>query len=381
MNSRLAGVSESGTVKMADRAKELQSRGVNVISFSIGEPDFNTPSHIVDAAVEAMRDGYTKYTPAAGLPELREAIAEKLRNENGIDAMASEVVVTPAKHAIFMSIFALVERGEEVLVPDPGWVSYEPMVRMSEAVPVPVKADEETGFRVTAEAVEEKVTGKTRMIVLNSPSNPTGSVSTREDIEGICEIAREHNLVILSDEIYEKIIFSGRHLSPASIVPEQTITVNGFSKTYAMTGWRLGYLHARKKYLEGILKVQTHTMTCAVSFAQKAAVAALKGPQDTVTSMVSEFRRRRDFVIGELKRMEGVEVTEPQGAFYVFPRYGSGLNSEQMAELLLEKAHVAVTPGIAFGSEGEKHFRISYATSMDRLRQGLENMKEAMQHL
>jgi aspartate aminotransferase len=381
MSSRLDAVQESGTVKMADRVKELQSKGIDIISFSIGEPDFPTPQHITDAAISALREGFTKYTPSAGILELRQAIAEKLRNENGIEAQPSEIVVTPAKHAIFMTIFALVNRGEEVLLPDPGWVSYEPMVRMAEAQPVAVKADEETGFRITPEAVRDKISSNTRMIVLKSPGNPSGSVATREDIEGIAELAREHNILILSDEIYEKIVYGCTNYSPGAIAPDNTITVNGFSKTYSMTGWRLGYLHARKRYIENILKVQTHTVTCATSFAQKAGVAALRGPQDTVSYMVGEFRKRRDLVVQKLRSMPGIEVNEPRGAFYVFPRYHYNMNSEKMAEYLLEKAHVAVTPGISFGAAGEGHFRISYATSIEKLNRGLESMHAALESL
>ena len=383
MSFRMEAVQESGTVKVADKVKELKSRGIDVISFSIGEPDFPTPAHIVEAGIEALRSGFTKYTPSAGIPELRQAIAEKLRAENGIDADPSEVIVTPTKHAIFMSIMALVDRGEEVILADPSWVSYEPMVRIADAVPVPVRADEETGFRLTPEQIAEKITNRTRMILLNYPNNPTGSVAGRDEIKAICEIAADRNILILSDEIYEHIIYDAKNYSPASFpdMKERVITVNGFSKTYSMTGWRLGYLHAPKNLIDGIQKVQTHSITCATSFAQKAGVAALKGPWEPAQKMVSEFRKRRDLTVGKLKGMGGIEIVKPRGAFYAFPKYDFDKSSEDMAAYLLDEAHVAVTPGSSFGKFGENHFRISYATSTENLEHGLDAMKEALSKL
>ncbi len=383
MSFRMEAVQESGTVKVADKVKALKAKGLDVVSFSIGEPDFPTPQHIVEAGVEALRSGFTKYTPSAGIPELREAIAEKLRAENGIDAEPSEVIVTPTKHAIFMSVLALVDRGEEVIIADPSWVSYEPMVRIADAVPVPVRADEETAFRLNPEHIAEKVTNRTRMILLNYPNNPTGGVGNREEIKAICELAADRDLLILSDEIYEHIIYDAKNHSPASFpdMKGRVITVNGFSKTYSMTGWRLGYLHADRKLLEGIQKVQTHSITCATSFSQKAGVAALRGPKEPVREMVSEFRKRRDLTVSKLRSMPGISIVEPKGAFYAFPRYEHDMNSEEMAEYLLDEAQVAVTPGSSFGKFGEKHFRISYATSTENLEKGLDSMKEALSKL
>ena len=278
---------------------------------------------------------------------------------------------------------ALVDRGEEVILADPSWVSYEPMVRIADAVPVPVRADEETGFRLTPEQIAEKITNRTRMILLNYPNNPTGSVAGRDEIKAICEIAADRNILILSDEIYEHIIYDAKNHSPASFpdMKERVITVNGFSKTYSMTGWRLGYLHAPKNLIDGIQKVQTHSITCATSFAQKAGVAALKGPWEPVQKMVSEFRKRRDLTIGKLKGMGGIEIVEPRGAFYAFPKYDFDKSSEDMAAYLLDEAHVAVTPGSSFGKFGENHFRISYATSTENLEHGLDAMKEALSKL
>lgn len=377
----MQAISESGTVRISDRVKKMKDAGIDIISFSIGEPDFPTPAHIVEAGIDALRNGFTKYTPSAGIPELREAIAEKLRRENGIEAKAGEIIVTPAKHAIFMSVMALVERGEEVIIGDPAWVSYEPIVRMCDAVPVRVRADEETGFRFNYDRLNEKISERTRMIVLNYPNNPTGSVGDRREMEDICEIAREKDILILSDEIYEKIIYGREAISPASLadMSERVVTVNGFSKTYSMTGWRIGYLHARGDMFRQIMKVQTHTVTCATSFAQKAGLAALSGPAESVKEMVGEFRKRRDYTVSRLKRMKSLEVIEPEGAFYVFPRYSAEMDSEAMGEYLLENAHVAVTPGSSFGAFGEKHIRISYATGMENLRRGLDAMEEALE--
>lgn len=381
MPGRMETVAESGTVKVADKVKELRSKGIEIISFSIGEPDFPTPGHIVEAGIEALKSGFTKYTPSAGIPELREAIAAKLRDENHIDAGANEIIVTPTKQALFMTILALVERGSEVIMPDPAWVSYDPMVRIAEGRPVPVRADEETGFRLTPELVAEKITEKTRMIVMNSPSNPTGAVAEREDVKGICDLAEDHNIIILSDEIYEKIIYDAQNYSPASFpgMKERVVTVNGFSKTYSMTGWRLGYLHADRKLIGDIQKIQTHSITCATSFVQKAGIAALKGPKEPAEAMVAEFRKRRDYVVGRIGEIDSLSVVKPRGAFYVFPRYQGSMNSEEMGEYLLEKAHVAVTPGSSFGRFGEKHFRISYATDMESLKRGMDGIAEALE--
>ncbi|MCL4317512.1 MAG: pyridoxal phosphate-dependent aminotransferase [Candidatus Thermoplasmatota archaeon] len=383
MPGRMENIIESGTVKVADKVKELKSRGLDVTSFSIGEPDFPTPQHIVDACIEALKSGFTKYTASAGIPELREAISQKLKAENGIDAESSEIVVTPTKQALFMAVLALVDRNMEVIVPDPSWVSYEPMVRIAEGIPVPVRADEETGFRLTPELVAEKITEKTRMIILNSPNNPTGAVAWKEDIEGLCDLAREHDLLILSDEIYEKIIYDAVNYSPGSFpgMKERVITVNGFSKTYSMTGWRLGYLHADKRLLKDILKIQTHSITCVTSFVQKAGVAALRGPKEPVEKMVSEFRKRRDFVVRRLREIEGMNVVEPQGAFYAFPKYDYEMDSESISGFLLDRAQVAVTPGSSFGKFGERHFRLSYATSMNNLEKGLDSMERALKTL
>ncbi|MEM3042497.1 MAG: pyridoxal phosphate-dependent aminotransferase, partial [Thermoplasmata archaeon] len=303
VSSRMEGLAESGTVRMANMERELKARGIKTISFALGEPDFPTPAHIVEAAAEAMRAGFTHYTASKGIPELREAIAEKSRVENGIPCSPDDVLVTPTKLGIYLAMMAFVDRDDEVVVPDPGWVSYIPMVRLAGGKPVPLRLRAEDDFRMTPERLAEALTPRTRAVVLNSPSNPTGSVATEADMKGIADLARDHDLLVLTDEIYEKLIYEGRHVSIASLdgMFERTITFNGLSKSYAMTGWRLGWVVAPKELMKQLDRLQQHTLTCAPSFAQKGAVAALRGPQDCVDRMREEFRRRRDFLLGRLE--------------------------------------------------------------------------------
>ncbi|MEM2869669.1 MAG: pyridoxal phosphate-dependent aminotransferase [Thermoplasmata archaeon] len=380
VSSRMEGLAESGTVRMANMERELKARGIKTISFALGEPDFPTPAHIVEAAAEAMRAGFTHYTASKGIPELREAIAEKSRVENGIPCSPDDVLVTPTKLGIYLAMMAFVDRDDEVVVPDPGWVSYIPMVRLAGGKPVPLRLRAEDDFRMTPERLAEALTPRTRAVVLNSPSNPTGSVATEADMKGIADLARDHDLLVLTDEIYEKLIYEGRHVSIASLdgMFERTITFNGLSKSYAMTGWRLGWVVAPKELMKQLDRLQQHTLTCAPSFAQKGAVAALRGPQDCVDRMREEFRRRRDFLLGRLEASGLFECRRPSGAFYLFPKYRVNMPSLELAEKLLEKAHVALTPGSAFGPGGEGHIRISYATSMENLEEGMRRIEEAM---
>jgi aspartate aminotransferase len=377
--SRLARVRESGTVRITDAVARLRKEGRDVISLSVGEPDFATPAPIREAAKRALDAGHTKYVSAWGLPELREAIARKSREENAIaPAQAANVLVTPAKQAVFYAILGLVEEGDEVLLPDPGWVTYEPLVRLAGATPVPVPATLETDFRVTPEALAERITPRTRMIVGNSPANPTGAVATREDVRGLVDLARDHDLWILSDELYEKILYEGRHRSPAAEPGgwERTLTVNGFSKAFAMTGWRLGWLLAEQPVLRELVKLQQHSITHPATYSQHAAVEALRMDPQPVRDMVAEFRARRDLVVKGLRAIPGWECNEPKGAFYVFARYRHPLPSLEMAERLLLDGGVAVTPGIEFGEAGEGHVRISYATSRQSLARALERIAE-----
>ncbi|MEM4728435.1 MAG: pyridoxal phosphate-dependent aminotransferase [Thermoplasmata archaeon] len=383
VSSRMEGLAESGTVRMANMERELKARGIKTISFALGEPDFPTPAHIVEAAAEAMRAGFTHYTASKGIPELREAIAEKSRVENGIPCSPDDVLVTPTKLGIYLAMMAFVDRDDEVVVPDPGWVSYVPMVRLAGGRPVPLRLRAEDDFRMTPERLAEVLTPGTRAVVLNSPSNPTGSVATEADMKGIAELARDHDLLVLTDEIYEKLIYEGRHVSIASLdgMFERTVTFNGLSKSYAMTGWRLGWVVAPRELMKQLDRLQQHTLTCAPSFAQKGAVAALRGPQDCVDRMREEFRRRRDFLLRRLNSSGLFECRRPSGAFYLFPRYNLKIPSLELAERLLEKAHVALTPGSAFGPGGEGHIRISYATSMENLEEGMGRIEGALQAL
>src|SRR5437899_12220415 len=342
---RVLSIEPSPTVRISDLIAESQGQGKKILSLAIGEPDFPTPAHIVDAAKKALDDGYTKYTAAPGIRELREAIAEKSQAENGIPAKPENVIGAPTKHTLFMTFMALLESGDEAVIPDPGWVSYAPMVTLAGAKPVPVRAADEDGFVPSTETVADAITPRTRFIVLNSPSNPAGSVYTRAQIRGLADLAADHDLTIVSDEIYEKILYEGEHVSPASLegMFDRTVTVNGFSKTYSMTGWRLGWLVASTPMVRQIVKVQEHTITCATSFAQKAGVAALRGPTAPLKAMVDEFRTRRDIVLRELKKIDRLSTDRPSGAFYVFPRVEIGIDSATLAERLLQEANVAVT--------------------------------------
>jgi aspartate aminotransferase len=343
----------------------------------VGEPDFPTPAPIRDA-IKAAVDvaAQQKYGSAWGVPELREAVAKKSREENGIrDAQAANVLVTPAKQAIAYAILALVDDGDEVLLPDPAWVSYEPLIQLAGGTPVRVPATLETDFRMTPEAIAERVTRKTKMIISNSPSNPTGGVATRDDIEGTCDLARDHDFWILSDELYEKVLYEGEHVSPASLAWDRTLTVNGWSKAYAMTGSRMGWIVGDAAPMREILKLQQHTITHPPLYVQAGALAALRMDQKPVHDMREEFRARRDLVVAGLRAIPGWECNVPKGAFYVFARFHHNVDSMQMAERLLFDGGVAVTPGVEFGPLGEGHVRISYANSRENLMRGLERIR------
>lgn len=375
---RLQGITESATLRISNLASELKSKGKDIISFSLGEPDFRTPRHIVDAAKASLERGDTHYTPSPGIPELRKAVAEKLKKENNIEAKAGNIIVTPgAKQAIFEVMLSVLEEGDEAVLFDPAWVSYEPCIKLAGAKPVWVPTNREDGFIPVG--LEEYITEKTKLIVINSPCNPTGGVYGKEILKEIAELAVDNNIMILSDEIYEKIIYDKKHVSIGSFdgMQELAITVNGFSKAYAMTGWRLGYVHARKDIYEQMLKLHSHSVSQATSFVQYAGIAALQGDQGCVAEMVREFRARRDLLIKGLNEL-GMKCTKPEGAFYAFAdvsAYGSG---EEVAELLLNKAFVAATPGAAFGEAGNDFIRISYATSQERIREALRRMEAVL---
>lgn len=380
---RVLSIEPSATVRLSGLLADMKARGTVVLSLAIGEPDFSTPAHIVEAAKKALDDGYTKYTPAPGIPELREAIADKSRMENRIPAKPENVLVAPTKHTLFMTCMALLDSGDEAIIPDPGWVSYAPMVTLAGAKPVPVRAADEDGFVPSADAVADAITPHTRLMMLNSPSNPAGSVYSRDQTRALADLANDHDLIVLSDEIYEKILYEGEHVSPASLdgMFERTVTVNGFSKTYSMTGWRLGWLLAPPPLFKEISKVQEHTITCATAFAQKAGVAALRGPTAPLEEMVREFRARRDLALSRLAKIERLSTYHPNGAFYVFPKFAARIESVALCERILNEASVAVTPGRAFGEAGEGHFRISYAASRETISEGIRRIGELLAKL
>lgn len=384
---RVASLVESATLAITERAKQMRAAGVDVVSFGAGEPDWDTPDHVKEAGIEAIKSGKTKYTASSGLIELREAIAAKLARENGLAYAPSQVLVTTgAKQAIFNVILTLCEEGDEVLVPSPYWVSYPVMVTASGARAVAVETREEDGFRLRPEALTRALTPRSRLLLLNSPNNPTGAVMTREDVEEVARIVIANDLLVLSDEIYEKLLFGGaRHHSVAQVsreAYERTVVVNGLSKSFAMTGWRMGYAAGPKEIIDAAGRLQAQSTSNPTSISQHAALAALRGPQEFSSRMAKEYEARRDYVHGRMKEMPGVTCVRPEGAFYVFPNvsklYGRTLggrtiaSSSQLAEALLEKAHVAVVPGEAFGSDA--HIRLSYATSMEGLKKGLDRI-------
>lgn len=375
--SRVNRMPESATMRIADIAAKLRREGKDVISFSLGEPDFETPENIKSAAKTALDRGETHYTQASGILELREAIATKLKQENGLEVYAKDVLVTTgAKQAIFEAICSLIDEGDDVLLFDPAWVSYEAIVTFSGGRPVRVPVFKQDSF--VPSDFQEHLTSKTKLLILNSPCNPTGAVYPEEVIARIAEIAEDHAFFVLSDEVYEKIIYGATHCSIGSLVPEQTITINGFSKAYAMTGWRLGYAVAPERILQDMLKIQQHSVSNATSFVQYAGVEALRGDQHTVSAMVEEFEERRDLMIGGLADI-GIECPRPQGAFYAFADTSRFGTSVEVAEWLLKDAQVAVTPGSAFGPNGEGFIRLSYATSRENIEDGIKRLGEVIQ--
>ena len=379
---RLENVQLSAIRAVLEKARALEAEGRNIIHLEIGEPDFPTPAHIVAAAQEALAEGQTHYGPNRGLPALRQAIAQKLAAENGITADPDrEIVVTVgAAEALFMAMVGLLNPGDEVIVIEPAFINYVQVARMVGAVPVIVAAREENGWIVDPAEVEQAVTARTRMIVINTPTNPTGAVLPRDVLEELARIAIKHNLLVLSDEIYEKIVYHGStHISIASLpgMAERTITVNGYSKAYAMTGWRLAYVVAKEDIILPMLKVHQYTTTCATTFAQFGAVAATTGSQACVGEMVAEFERRRDLVLRGLNEIEGVSCVPPQGAFYAFPNVKAfGLTSAEFVEMALTEAGVALVPGTAFGACGEGYVRLSYANSYENIGEALKRLKE-----
>ncbi|MEK0451159.1 MAG: hypothetical protein RL088_3427 [Verrucomicrobiota bacterium] len=368
------------TLGIDSKAKAMKAEGIDVCSFAAGEPDFDTPDHIKQACISAINAGMTKYTPSAGIPELRQAISQKFKAENNLDYPAGQIIVSNgAKHSCLNAILACVGEGDEVIIPAPYWLSYPEMVRLAGGEPVIVQTTEENGWKMTADEFQDAMSPRTKMVILNSPGNPTGAVYTEAELRAIGEVALGEDILILSDEIYEKLTYDDvKHVSIASLSKELynlTITINGFSKAYAMTGWRLGYLGAPEPIAKAIDAIQSHSTSGCTSFAQKGALAALTGDQSAVEDMRAEFDIRRQYMADRLSKIPKISVVMPQGAFYVLANISAfGLNSTNFCDRLLSKHHVAIVPGIAFGDD--RTVRLSYATSLDIIKKGLDRIEE-----
>jgi aspartate aminotransferase len=378
--ARVRDLAPSPTLAVSDKARQLKAQGIDVIDLGGGDPDFITPAHIRQAAIDAMNAGDTHYVASPGTPALRKAIAKKLRDDNGIEAdPMGGIVVTPGgKQSLFEAALALVEPGVDVLIPEPAWVSYVPMVELAGGRPVPVALDPDDRFRITREALDAAFTPASRVIIICSPNNPTGRVLGTDELQALADFATERDLLVFSDEMYEKILYDGNtHTSIATLpgMAERTLVFNGMSKAYAMTGWRLGYVAGPKPYISQIEKVHSHSATCATSFVQAAGVVALEGPQEFIGEMVAAWDRRRRKISEGLSAIKGIECPPAEGAFYAFADIrGTGMTSTELADLVLREAHVAFTPGIAFGQSGEGHIRLSFATSDDLLEGAVERM-------
>ncbi len=380
--SRMDGIGTETAFEVAARARALEAQGREVVHLEIGEPDFDTPANVREAAKRALDAGKTHYAPFPGIPELRAAIAEDATKRKGFAVTPEHVFVTVGgKGVMYYAILALVDPGDEVIVPDPGYPIYESVTRFVGGTPVPIPIRQANGFRLDPDELASLVTPKTRLIVLNSPANPTGGVLTRDDLERIAKVAVEHDLVVLADEIYGRILYSGEHVSIASLpdMAERTIVLDGFSKTYAMTGWRMGYAIVPEPLVFGFGRLIINSVSCAPTFVQSGAVEALTGPQDAVDAMVAEFRARRDLIVKGLNAIPGIRCLEPQGAFYVFPEVsGTGLTGAALADKLLYEAGVSTLAGTAFGGVGVNHIRLSYANSRENIAKALERMRTAL---
>lgn len=389
---RLKKVAPSLTLAIDAKAKQMIKDGVDLVGFGAGEPDFNTPENIKEAGINAIKANKTRYTPASGIPELKAAAAEKFKKENGLEYKPSDIIIScGAKHSLYNIFMAILNPGDEVIIFSPYWVSYEEQVKIADGVPVFVRLDEPRNFEIDFNMLEKKITKKTKAMIVNSPSNPTGAVLSADSLKKLADIALKHKLLIVSDEIYEKLIYNGKkHISIASLSKEvkaQTIVVNGVSKTYAMTGWRIGYLASdNKEIVSAIDNLQSHSTSNPATMTQVAAIEALKTPDSVVQAMASEFDKRRQLIMKRLDGIPGLTYVEPEGAFYIFPNFssftgktikGRKINgSLDLAEMLLNEAKVAVVPGIAFGTDN--HFRLSYATSMANIDKGLDRIADAL---
>ena len=380
---RISTISVSSTLKVSADADRLRREGVDVVDFGAGEPDFPTPQNIKEAAMKAIEANFTKYTNAGGTPELREAICERHRLDFGTNYSAAECLVTVGgKHAIFNLIQALVNPGDEVIIPVPYWVTYKDVVNYAGGVCVFVETNEKTGFEVSASAIERHITPKTKLVIINSPCNPSGSVLSQEEFRKIFDLTSKRDIYLMTDECYCHFLYEDKPFSIAAVpgAKETVVVAGSLSKTYAMTGWRIGFALAPTPIIGAMMKLQSHSTSNPTSIAQKAALEAMRGPQDSVPAMLAEYRNRRDFVVGRLQQIPGVTIAMPKGAFYAYPNisvaFGSGRvkNAMEFSTELLAKAHVAVVPGEAFGTN--EHVRISYATSMGELQRGLDRIHQ-----
>lgn len=387
LSKKAGNISPSITLSITAKANELKAQGVDVVSFGAGEPDFNTPQNIINAAIKAMQDGKTKYTPAGGILELKKTICKKFKEDNGLDYTTDQITIsTGAKQCLANVFMAILNPGDEILIPIPYWVSYPELVKLADGVPVFVETLKENNYKYTIEDLEKAVSDKTKAILINSPNNPTGTIYNREELIEIAEFAKKHDLLIISDEIYEKLIYDGeKHISIASLSEdafERTVVINGVSKTYAMTGWRLGYMAASKEITKLMTSIQSHMTSNVNTIAQYAAIEALNGPIEALNTMVKEFERRRNFMVDRLSKIDGVSIIKPSGAFYIMVNISSYFNttfkgeeiknSLDFSRVLLDEEKVAVIPGAGFGLD--EYIRLSYATSMDIIETGIDRI-------
>lgn len=384
---RVKKVKPSPTLAITAKAKAMRAQGIDVVNFAAGEPDFDTPEPIKEAAIKALREGFTKYTPSSGIPELKEAICEKLQRDNDLHYTPQEVIVTcGGKQALYNAFMAILDEGDEVIIPAPYWVSYPAMALLAGAEPVIVQTEEAEGFKLDPDALRKAITPRTKAIVLNSPSNPAGTAYSKGELEALAQVVLEHDLWIISDEVYEKIVFDGfRHCSIASLgeeVKARTIVVNALSKTYSMTGWRMGFAAGPKEVIAAMDVIQSQSTSNPTSFAQKGALAALRGPQDFVLDLQREYQRRRDLLYDLLCSIPGVTCYKPQGAFYLFPNFAPYIGERfkddaELCAFLLEEAHVATVPGSEFGKPG--YLRLSFPLPPETLKEGAERIRRALE--
>jgi aspartate aminotransferase len=394
VSDRADRIKPSPTLAIDAKAKAMKAQGFDIVNFGVGEPDFDTPENIKEAAVKALKEGFTKYTAVGGINQLKDAVIEKFKKDNNLNYMRDEIIVScGAKHSLYNIAQVLLNPGDEVLIPSPYWVSYPDQVLLNDAIPVFVKAYETDSFRVKPEAIESHITKNTKALILNSPSNPTGLTYDKENLEKIAEVILKYNLYVISDEIYEKLTYDGfNHISIASLdneIKNKTLVVNGLSKSYAMTGWRIGFAAGPKEIIKSMTNIQSQSTSNPTSIAQKAAVEALTGPQDFIRTMLAEFDKRRRFLITELNTITGISCLTPTGAFYAFPNtsklYGKYIDNKKIASssdlalYFLEGAKVALVPGGAFGDDN--YTRLSYATSIDDIKKGVDRIREAVSKL